>query len=81
MAFSLDKKVSDVRVWELYIGFVLLQLLIGVAITLLIGVFDLVGIRGALAQTVKQIGVVTNSIPLQSWSRPIASEVKEGKYF
>ena len=81
MAFSLDKKVSDVRVWELYIGFVLLQLLIGVVITLLVGVFDLVGIRGALSQVVRQIGVVTNATPMQKWAQPIAGEIKEGKYF
>jgi hypothetical protein len=78
--FLLDKKVSELRTWELYIGFVLLQLLIGIAVTLLVGVFDLAGIRGALSQVVRQIGVVTNAQPLQKWVAPIASEIKEGNY-
>lgn len=78
--YLLDKKVSELRTWELYIGFVLLQLLIGIAVTLLVGVFDLAGIRGALSQVVRQIGVVTNAQPLQKWANPIASEIKEGNY-
>jgi hypothetical protein len=77
----LDKKVGDLKTWELYIGFVLLQLLIGIAVTLLVGIFDLAGIRGALSQIVRQIGVVTNAQPLQKWASPIAAEIKEGKYF
>ena len=81
MTFILDKKVSELRTWELYIGFVLLQLLIGIAVTLLVGVFDLAGIRGALSQVIRQIGVVTNAQPMQKWASPIAAEVKEGKYF
>jgi hypothetical protein len=56
-------------------------LLIGIAVTLLVGVFDLAGIRGALSQVIRQIGVVTNSQPMQKWVSPIAAEVKEGKYF
>ena len=81
MAFYLDKKVSELRTWELYIGFVLLQLLIGLVVTLLVGVFDLAGIRGALSQVVRQVGVVTNAQPLQKWVSPIAAEIKEGNYF
>jgi hypothetical protein len=81
MTFILDRKVSELKTWELYIGFVLLQLLIGIAVTLLVGVFDLAGIRGALSQVIRQIGVVTNSQPMQKWVSPIAAEVKEGKYF
>lgn len=80
MTFLLDKKVSELRTWELYIGFVLLQLLIGLVVTLLVGVFDLAGIRGALSQVVRQIGVVTNAQPLQRWVSPIAAEIKEGNY-
>ena len=81
MTFILDKKVCELKTWELYIGFVLLQLLIGIAVTLLVGVFDLAGIRGALSQVIRQIGVVTNAQPMQKWVSPIAAEVKEGKYF
>lgn len=81
MTFILDRKVSELKTWELYIGFVLLQLLIGIAVTLLVGVFDLAGIRGALSQVIRQIGVVTNAQPMQKWASPIAAEVKEGKYF
>jgi hypothetical protein len=80
-AFILDRKVGDLKTWELYVGFVLLQILIGIAVTLLVGVFDIAGIRGALSQVVRQIGVVTNAQPLQKWASPIASEIKEGKYF
>lgn len=81
MTYVLEKKVSELKTWELYIGFVLLQLLIGVAVTLLVGIFDLAGIRGALSQIVRQVGVVTNSTPLQKWVSPIAAELREGKYF
>jgi hypothetical protein len=77
----LERKVGDLKTWELYIGFVLLQLLIGIAVTLLVGIFDLAGIRGALSQLIRQIGVVTNAQPLQKWASPIAAEIKEGKYF
>jgi hypothetical protein len=76
----LDAKVGDLKTWQLYIGFVLLQLIIGIAVTLLVGVFDLAGIRGALSQLVRQIGVVTNAQPMQKWASPIAAEIKEGKY-
>ena len=76
----LDRKVGDLKTWELYIGFVLLQLLIGIAVTLLVGIFDLAGIRGALSQIIRQIGIVTNAQPLQKWASPIAAEIKEGKY-
>jgi hypothetical protein len=81
MTNILEKKVSELRTWELYIGFVLLQLLIGIVVTLLVGIFDLAGIRGALSQVIRQIGVVTNSTPIQKWASPIAAEIKEGKYF
>jgi hypothetical protein len=80
MTFLLDRKVSELRTWELYIGFVLLQLLIGLVVTLLVGVFDLAGIRGALSQVVRQIGIVSNAQPLQKWVSPIAAEIKEGNY-
>ena len=80
MTFLLDKKVGDLRTWELYVGFVLLQLLIGIAVTLLVGVFDLAGIRGALSQIVRQFAVVMNAQPPQKYISPIAAELKEGNY-
>ena len=80
MTFLLDKKVAELRTWELYVGFVLLQLLIGIAVTLLVGVFDLAGIRGALSQTIRQFAVVMNAQPPQRYISPIAAELKEGKY-
>jgi hypothetical protein len=80
MTFLLDKKVSELRTWELYVGFVLLQLIIGIAVTLLVGVFDLAGIRGALSQVVRQFAVVMNAQPPQKYISPIAAELKEGKY-
>lgn len=76
----LNKKVGDIKTWELYMGFVLLQLLIGLAVTLVVAVFDIAGIHGALSQVVRQIGVVTNAQPLNKWVNPIAAELKEGKY-
>ena len=79
-AFILDRKVAELKTWELYVGFVLLQLLIGIAVTLLVGIFDLAGIRGALSQTVRQFAVVMNAQPPQKYLSPIAAEVKEGKY-
>jgi hypothetical protein len=80
MDFFLDKKVSDLRTWQLYVGFVILQLLIGIAVTLIVGIFDLAGIRGALSQVVRQIAVVMNAQPPQKYISPIAAELKEGKY-
>lgn len=79
--FILERKVGDLKTWELYMGFVLLQILIGFVITLIVGAFDLAGIRGVLSQIVRQLGVVTNAQPLQKWVSPIAAEIKEGKYF
>jgi hypothetical protein len=80
MTFILDRKVGDLKTWELYVGFVLLQIIIGIAVTLLVGVFDLAGIRGALSQVIRQIAVVMNAQPPQKWVSPIAAELKEGKY-
>jgi len=76
----LDKEVGKLKTWELYIGFVILQLLIGVAVTIIIGVFDLAGIRGALSQIVRQIAVVTNAQAPQKYISPIAGELKEGNF-
>ena len=81
MTFILDRKVGDLKTWELYVGFVFIQIIIGVAVTLLVGIFDLAGIRGVLSQLVRQFGVVMNAQPLQKWASPIAAEVEKGKYF
>lgn len=80
MVFYLDKKITELKTWELYVGFVLLQLLIGIAVTLLVGIFDLAGIRGALSQIVRQFAVVMNAQPPQKYLSPIAAEFREGKY-
>ena len=77
----LDKKVGDLKLWELYMGFVILQLLIGIVIAFIQGVFDLTGIRGALPQIVNQIGAVSGAQMPQRYLQPIAAEVKEGKWF
>jgi hypothetical protein len=78
--FMLDKKVGDLKTWELYVGFVLLQLIIGIAVTLLVAVFDLAGIHGALSQIVRQFAVIMNAQPPQKYLSPIAAEVTAGKY-
>jgi hypothetical protein len=80
MAFLLDRKVGDLKTWELYVGFILLQLLIGIVVTLVIGIFDLAGIRGALSQVVRQFGVVMNAQPPQKYLGPIGGEIKEGHW-
>jgi hypothetical protein len=77
----LEKKVSDLKTWELYMGFVFLQLLIGIIIALLQGVFDMTGIRGALSEVVRQFGNVTGAQMPQKYINPIYSEVKEGNIF
>jgi len=76
----LDTKVTELRTWQLYVGFVVLQILIGILVALLIGVFDLAGIRGALSQVVRQLAVILNAQPPQKYISPIAAELKEGKY-
>ena len=80
-ALYLDKKVGDLQLWELYVGFVILQLLIGIVIAFIQGVFDLTGIRGALGQIVNQIGSVSGAQMPQRYLNPIAAEVREGKWF
>ena len=77
----LDRKVSELKTWELYMGFVLLQLLIGIVIALLQGVFDMTGIRGALGEIVRQFGNISGAQMPSQYLKPIAAEVKEGKYF
>ncbi len=80
MAFILERKVGDLKTWELYVGFVLLQILVGIVVTLLVGVFDLAGIKGALSQVIRQFGMVMNAQAPQKYIAPIAAELKEGKY-
>ena len=80
-ALYLDRKVSDLRLWELYVGFVILQLLIGIVIAFIQGVFDLTGIKGALASLVDQVGAVSGAQMPERYLKPIAAEVKEGKWF
>ncbi len=77
----LDRKVGDVKTWELYVGFVLLQIIIGVLIYLIISVFDLAGINGTLGAIVRQLGMVLQAQSPQKWASPIMAEVKEGKLF
>jgi hypothetical protein len=77
----LDRKVGDVKTWELYVGFVLLQIIIGVLIYLIISVFDLAGINGTLGALVRQLGLVLQAQNPQKWASPIMAEVKEGKLF
>lgn len=77
----LDRKVGDLRLWELYVGFVILQLLIGIVIAFIQGVFDLTGIKGALASLVDQVGAVSGAQMPERYLKPIAAEVKEGKWF
>ena len=77
----LEKKVSELKTWELYMGFVFLQLLIGIVIALLQGVFDMTGIRGALAEIVRQFGNVAGAQMPNNYLKPIAAEMREGKYF
>ena len=76
----LDTKVTELRTWQLYVGFVVLQILIGILVALLVGVFDLAGIRGALSQVVRQLAIVLNAQPPHKYISPIAAELKEGKY-
>ena len=78
--FFFNQKVCDLKTWELYIGFVLLQILIGLVVTLLVGVFDLAGIRGALSQLVRQFAVVMNARSPGSYAEPILGEIRAGKY-
>ena len=80
MTNLLEEKVGNLKTWQLYVGFVLLQILIGLAVTLLVGVFDLAGIRGALSQVVRQFAIIMNAQPPQKYISPIAAELKEGKY-
>jgi hypothetical protein len=77
----LEKKVSELKTWELYMGFVFLQLLIGIVIALLQGVFDMTGIRGALGEIVRQFGNVAGAQMPSNYLKPIAAEMREGKYF
>jgi hypothetical protein len=76
----LDRKVGDVKTWELYFGFVILQILIGIVIYLVISVFDLAGINGTLGAIVRQLGMVLQAQAPQKWVSPIMAEVREGNF-
>ena len=77
--FILDRKVGDVKTWELYMGFILIQIIIGILVFLIISVFDYTGIHGALSQIVRQFGVITYGQPPGKYVNPIYSELKQGK--
>ena len=76
----MDLEVSKLKTWQLYVGFVFIQIVVGIIVTLLVAVFDLAGIRGALSQVVKQLSVVMNVRKPEEYLGPIAGEIKEGKY-
>ena len=76
----MDLEVSKLKTWQLYVGFVFIQIIVGIIVTLLVAIFDLAGIRGALSQVVRQLAVVMNAQPPQKYIGPIAGELKEGKY-
>ena len=78
--FYMDLEVSKLKTWQLYVGFVFIQIVVGIIVTLLVAVFDLAGIRGALSQVVRQLAVVMNAQPPQKYLSPIAGEIKEGKF-
>jgi hypothetical protein len=79
MVLFLDENVGKLKTWQLYVGFVILQLLIGIIFAIVLGIFDLTGIRGALGETVRQVGMLLNGQPPQAYIRPITAEVKAGK--
>jgi hypothetical protein len=78
--FYMDLEVSKLKTWQLYVGFVFIQIVVGIILTLLVGVFDLAGIRGALSQVVRQLSVVMHVRKPQEYIAPIAGELKEGNY-
>lgn len=75
----LDKEVGKLKTWELYVGFILIQLLIGIAVTIIVGFFDLVGIHGAISNLVRQFAVIMNAQAPQKYLQPITSELSQGK--
>ena len=79
MVFYLEKKVSDLRSWELYLSFIVIQLILGILIALLTSVFDILNIRGSFRALLNQIGRVSNAQPLSSWAQPVTSELAHGK--
>lgn len=78
--FILERKVSDVKTWELYMGFILIQIIIGILVFLIVSVFDYTGIHGALSQIVRQFGVITSGQNPTRYVNPIYAEIKEGKF-
>ncbi len=78
--FFLEKSVGSLKAWELYIAFVVLQILIGLVIAIFLGIFDILGIRGLLRSLVKSIGVATNARSPQQVIAPVASEIAQNKY-
>lgn len=78
--FILERKVSDVKTWELYMGFILIQIIIGILVFLVVSVFDYTGIHGALSQIVRQFGIITSGQNPARYVNPIYAEIKEGKF-
>jgi len=79
-SFILDRKVGDVKTWEIYMGFILIQIIIGILVFLIVSIFDYTGIHGALSQIVRQFGIITAGRNPSSYVNPIYAEIKEGKY-
>lgn len=77
--FILDRKVGDVKTWELYMGFILIQIIIGVLVFLVVSVFDYTGIHGALSQIVRQFAAITYGQAPSRYVNPIYAELREGK--
>jgi hypothetical protein len=79
-SFILDRKIGDVKTWEVYMGFILIQLIIGILVFLIVSIFDYTGIHGALSQIVRQFGIITAGQSPTNYIDPIYAEIKEGKY-
>ena len=80
MVLYLDESVGKLKTWQLYVGIIVLQLVIGVIFTVLLGLFDITGIKGALGETVRQVSRILNGQPPQTYLDPITAEVRAGKF-
>tara|TARA_Y100000590_G_C15697629_1_gene1005728 strand:- start:1372 stop:1617 length:246 start_codon:yes stop_codon:yes gene_type:complete len=81
MALFWNRKVSGLKVYELAIGLSVWGVVLGMVFFLINNVFDLVGVRGATAEVVRQTANLLGSRSPGQFTQPIVQELQKGRLF
>ena len=76
-----NRRIHDLKVFEFAIGLSVWSLLLGIIFFVINNVFDLFGIRGAVAQAVTQTSKLLGSQAPGQYAQPIMNELQQGKLF